>query len=73
MIIVGYIFALIGIILFEIPTLILNKSWWEMAVFLGLTGFAFLLGLLMILEVNIPNPVYLINKTVEYFFDLVPI
>lgn len=73
MIIVGYIFAFIGIVLFELPSLILNKHWWEVAVFLGLWGFAFLLGLLMILQVNIPNPVEWITKTVEYFLDLVSI
>ncbi len=49
MIIIGYIIAFIGIILFELPALILNKYWREAAVFLGLAGFAFLLGLLMIL------------------------
>ena len=73
MIIIGYIIAFIGIILFELPALILNKYWREAAVFLGLAGFAFLLGLLMILQVNIPNPVDWITKTVEYFLDLVPI
>lgn len=73
MIVLAYIFAFIGIILFELPSLILNKHWWEAAVFLGLSGFAFLLGLLMILQVNIPNPVDWITKTVEYFLDLVSI
>ena len=46
----------IGIILFEVPSLIMNKHWRELIVFSSLLSMAFILSLLQILDVKVPNP-----------------
>lgn len=45
----------IGIILFEVPSLIRNKHWRELVVFSSLLFFAFILALLQILGVDVPS------------------
>ena len=46
----------IGIILFEVPSLIRNKHWRELIVFSSLLSVAFILSLLQILDVKVPSP-----------------
>ena len=46
----------IGIILFEVPSLIMNKHWRELIVFSSLLSMAFILSLLQILDVKVPSP-----------------
>jgi putative effector of murein hydrolase len=53
----------ICIILYEVPGLIRNKYWRELTVFSFLISIAFLVSLLQILKVEIPNPV----KDTQYF------
>lgn len=46
-----------GILLLEMPGLVHKKYFKELAVFLALWSFAFLIAVLMTFKVNIPNPV----------------
>ncbi len=52
----------IGVILFEVPTLIRQKHWRELTVFSVLLSMAFLIALLEIIGVNLPSPA----KGVDY-------
>jgi hypothetical protein len=61
--------AFIGLILFEVPGLIREKSWRELAVYTFLMSIAFMLSLLLTLNINVPNPV----RDTQYFVkSLVP-
>ena len=71
--IVLYVLTFLGIALFEIPSLIQKKYWWELGVFMFFYSFAFLIGLLQILQINIPNPIEGITTLVTKIIDLVPI
>lgn len=53
----------IGIILFEVPELIRNKYWWELAAFSFILSLAFAVSLLETLNIKIPNPV----RYTQYF------
>ncbi|GAB6155055.1 hypothetical protein JCM17380_38060 [Desulfosporosinus burensis] len=53
--IVLLISGFIGIILFEVPSLIRNKQWRELVVFSSLLLFAFILTLLQTLGIKVPN------------------
>lgn len=49
------VIAFIGVILFEVPGLIQNKHWRELAVFSILLLLGFILALLQTLGVKVPN------------------
>jgi hypothetical protein len=51
------ILAFLGVALFEVPNLIRNKHWRELTFFSAFLAFAFLLSLLQILNVELPNPI----------------
>ena len=53
------------IVIIEAPKLIINKYWKELIVFLSLLLLAFVLTVLLILDVDIPNPL----KGIEYLID----
>ncbi|AHF06467.1 hypothetical protein [Desulfitobacterium metallireducens] len=57
------IVAFIGLILFEVPGLIRDKSWRELAVYTFLMSIAFMLSLLLTLNITVPNPV----RDTQYF------
>ena len=57
------IITFIGLILFEVPGLIREKSWRELAVYTFLISIAFVISLLEILNIKLPNPV----KETQYF------
>lgn len=56
------IIIFIGIMLFEIPGMVKRGDWRELKVFLGFLIIAFIMSLLYIIGVPIPNPV----KGMEY-------
>ncbi|AHF09461.1 hypothetical protein DEHRE_04720 [Dehalobacter restrictus DSM 9455] len=56
--------AFVAIGLFEIPALVRNKHWRELAVFSVFFVLAFILALLQAADVKIPSPV----KGMEYLF-----
>lgn len=62
-----------GMILFEIPGLIRNKYWWELVVFSFLISLAFVVSLLLTLNVKIPNPVrgtqYFVRDLLQLRYD----
>lgn len=55
--------AFIILILFEVPGLIRTKSWRDFAVYSIIMSLAFVISLLEILHVKIPNPV----RETQYF------
>lgn len=65
--------AFICIILYEVPTLIKNKYWKELAVFSFLISMAFVISLTQILKIEIPNPVkdtqYFVKKLMHLSYD----
>lgn len=63
--------AFIGIALFEIPDLIQRKRWRELLVFLVFLLFAFIVSLLQVLEIKLPNPVKGIEFLVKYLLSVV--
>jgi hypothetical protein len=65
------IIAFIGIALFEIPDLIQRKRWRELLVFLVFLLFAFIVSLLQVLEIKLPNPVKGIEFLVKYLLSVV--
>ncbi|MBO8169578.1 MAG: hypothetical protein H0Z35_10395 [Thermoanaerobacteraceae bacterium] len=62
--------AFIGIALFEAPGLVQRKYWRELTAFLLFLVAAFILALLQVLGVKIPNPVKGIEVLVKYFLSL---
>jgi len=46
----------IGVILFEVPTLIRNKHWRELVVFSIFLSIAFIMALLQTIGVKLPSP-----------------
>ncbi|KJS87214.1 MAG: hypothetical protein JM58_04950 [Peptococcaceae bacterium BICA1-8] len=61
--------AFIGIALFEVPGLVHKKYWRELIVFLLFLLFAFILSLLQIMGVKLPNPTKGIEFVVKYFLS----
>lgn len=57
------ILAFIFIIIYEVPALLKNKSYKELAIFSFLLLIAFMISLMQILKIEIPNPV----KNTQYF------
>jgi len=55
--------AFIGVILFEVPSLIRNKHWRELIVFSIFLSIAFVMALLATLGVKLPSP----SKGIDYF------
>lgn len=60
--IVLLISGFIGIILFEVPSLIRNKHWRELVVFSSLLLFAFILTLLQTIGIKVPN----LSKVIDF-------
>ncbi|NLZ93554.1 MAG: hypothetical protein GX922_06015 [Firmicutes bacterium] len=56
------VLALLAIAAFEMPRLIKNKWWRELAVFLVLWLFASALAILQFLRIEIPAPIELLKK-----------
>jgi hypothetical protein len=56
MLIILLISAFLGIILFEVPGLIQKQYWRELVVFSAFLLFAFIVSLLQVLGVKLPNP-----------------
>ena len=63
----------ICIILYEVPDLIRNKYWRELAVFSFLMLLAFFVSLTEILGITIPNPIrdtqYFVKKLIPFNYD----
>lgn len=63
----------ICIILYEVPGLLKNKSYKELAVFSFLISLAFFMSLMQILKIEIPNPVrdtqYLVKDLLNLSYD----
>jgi hypothetical protein len=61
------------IILYEVPQLVRNKYWRELAVFSFLLSMAFFISLMEILKIEIPNPVrdvqYLVKSLMHLSYD----
>lgn len=61
------------IILYEVPQLIRNKYWKELAVFSFLLSIAFFISLMETLKIEIPNPVrdtqYIIKALLHLSYD----
>lgn len=58
------------ILIIETPKLIINKYWKELIVFLSLLSLAFVLGVLVILDVRIPSPLDGVNFIIDDILDL---
>nr|WP_243270090.1 hypothetical protein [Thermanaerosceptrum fracticalcis] len=69
--IVLLIAAFVGIALFEVPGLIQKKYWRELIVFLMFLLGAFILSLLQVLGVKVPNPVKGIEFLVKNFLTII--
>jgi putative effector of murein hydrolase len=63
----------IGLILYEVPGLIRNKYWRELAAFSILISIAFGISLLQTLKIEIPNPIrdtqYLVKNLLHLSYD----
>jgi len=57
--------AFIGVILFEVPSLIRNKHWRELIVFSIFLSIAFVLALLATIGVKLPSPA----RGIDYFME----
>ena len=68
------IVTFICLILYEVPGLIRNKYWKELTVFSVLMLIAFIISLLQILRIELPNPVrdtqYVVRDFFKYFLHL---
>lgn len=64
------VIAFLGIILFEVPGLIQKKYWRELAVFSGFLLFAFIISLLQVLGVKLPNPNQGITEIVKAIISI---
>ncbi|PJI07008.1 MULTISPECIES: hypothetical protein [Clostridium] len=60
----------VGLILFEVPNMIENKYWRELMVFSALSIAAFILCLLYILDLPIPNPISGLEYVVKNILHL---
>lgn len=60
-----------GIFLFEVPALIKQKYWRELAAFLFFWGLSLTLAVLLTFNIPVPNPQKMINTSVEYIFKLI--
>ena len=67
MMILLLIMAFIGIGLFEIPGLIQKKYWRELIVFLIFLLFTFVVSILQVMGVQLPNP----TKGIEFLVNMV--
>ncbi|EHQ88520.1 hypothetical protein [Desulfosporosinus youngiae] len=62
--------AFIGVILFEVPSLIRNKHWRELIVFSIFLSMAFLMSLLPAIGVKLPSPAKGIDYLIEDILHL---
>lgn len=67
----GVFVLYVGILLFEAPSLLMQKYWRELAALLFLWGFSLTLSVLIIFKVPVPNPQDIINNSVIYIFRLI--
>ena len=65
--------AFVILILYEVPGLIRNKYWKELAVFSFLIAIAFFISVMGILRIPIPNPVretqYFVKRLMHLSYD----
>lgn len=66
------VLAFIGMALFEAPGLVRRRWWRELAVFAATLGLAFMLSLMRVIGVDLPNPNKIITLLVHMFLNVLP-
>ena len=64
--VIGLVLVLAIVCLYEIPSLVGQKLWRELVAFLGVSGLAFTLALLMLIGVNTPNPMTWLDMVAKW-------
>lgn len=59
-----------GITYYELPNLIRRRQWRELAAFTGLLSLGFILSLLQVIGVNVPNPTEGIIFLIKHFTEI---
>ena len=68
--VIALVLALAAVCLYEIPSLVRQKYWRELAAFLCTAGLAFTLALLMLIGVETPNPGDWMDKAAKWMLSL---
>jgi hypothetical protein len=68
--VIGLVLVLAVVCLYEIPSLVRQKLWRELAAFLCVSGLAFTLALLMMIGVDTPNPLTWLEAAAKWIVSL---
>ena len=68
--VIELVLVLALVCLYEIPSLVRQKLWRELVAFLGVSGLAFTLGLLMLIGVDTPNPMTWLDAAAKWIVSL---
>ncbi|HHT84670.1 MAG: hypothetical protein ACOX34_01100 [Bacillota bacterium] len=62
--------ALVLVFLYEVPVMVKHKHWRDLVVFSVLSLSVFITSLLMLIKVNVPSPMRLVEAVVNAFMRL---